>query len=241
MSRSVASARQRRTGESINSRPGTSIASQSAFAQQQQPNNVRIAKAPIQQVDQSVQQNPNGLPFTKLTVSDAIGLITLRLGRVEQYIMDTQNSDEGQNHSSTSNGNNTSMFDNSVLTNIISRLDSIEKKSSYDQVSKIEKELKETKDLLMSFILKFELLSKETGERFEDTESAITDIETYIKPISEYYNSQQNVEKEKEKEKEHNFETKESNNNNLTTEHEIEVEEGTQIIEDYNEELDENN
>jgi len=239
MSRSVASARQRRTGESINSRPGTSIASQSAFVQQQQPNNVRIAKVPIQQVDQSIQQNPNGLPFTKLTVSDAIGLITLRLGRVEQYIMDTQNSDEGQNHSSNSNGNNTSMFDNSVLTNIISRLDSIEKKSSYDQVSKIEKELKETKDLLMSFILKFELLSKETGERFEDTESAITDIETYIKPISEYYNSQQNVEKEKEKE--HNFETKESNNNNLKTEHEIELEESNQIIEDFNGELDENN
>ena len=35
-----------------------------------------------------IQETSNGLPFTKLTVSDAIGLITLRLGRVEQYLID---------------------------------------------------------------------------------------------------------------------------------------------------------
>ena len=195
MSRSVASARQRRTGETMMSRPGTSIASHAAFAPLPANNNVRIAKAPIQQ--QMEQPNPNGLPFTKLTVSDAIGLITLRLGRVEQHMIEMQNNDNSHSHSSNSNTNsNNSMFDNSVLTNIISRLDSIEKKTTFEQVNKLEKELKETKDLLMNFVLKFELLSKETGERFEDQESAIAEIENYIKPINEYYLAQINVEKE---------------------------------------------
>ena len=190
-SRSIAAARSRRAGESqppvSGGRPGTSIASHSAFSQQQMPqppNNVRVAKAPPSMQQQMPQ---NGLPFNKLSISDAIGLVTLRLGRVEQFLIDFENGDN------TKSGipENSKVIDNSVLTTIINRLDALEKKdpssfnttsfassfASLDQVAKIEKDVKESKDLLSHLIFKLELFSKETNERFVDFEGAIADIE----------------------------------------------------------------
>ena len=189
-SRSIAAARSRRAGESqppvSGGRPGTSIASHSAFVQQQMPpppsNNVRIAKAPMQQQQQQQQQQQvqGGLPFSKLSVSDAIGLITLRLGRIEQFVMESENDDVH----SQSKGNipeNSKIVDNSVLTTIINRLDSLEKREGSNNVASsvasLEKELKETKDLLSHLLFKFELFSKETNEKFGDFEGAITEIE----------------------------------------------------------------
>jgi hypothetical protein len=190
-SRSIAAARSRRAGESqppvSGGRPGTSIASHSAFANQMPAppsNNVRVAKAPMQQQQQ--QQMPqNGLPFSKLSVSDAIGLITLRLGRIEQFVMDFEN---GEVHSQSKSSNipeNSKIVDNSVLTTIINRLDSLEKRegsnviasSVASSVASLEKELKETKDLLSHVSFKLELFSKETFQRFEDYEMAIAEIE----------------------------------------------------------------
>jgi hypothetical protein len=199
-SRSIAAARARRSGEQqppiSGMRPGQSIATQAAFAQQpqyqQQPNNVRIARAPIQQQQQQQQvqqqqpvQNPNGLPFTKLTVSDAIGLITLRLGKVEQFIIDLENGQHtiGSNTTSTI-PENSKIIDNSVLTTIINRLDSLEKRETpvfnLDQINSLEKELKETKQLLTSFMLKFDLYAKETNDKFTDIDFAISDLENNI-------------------------------------------------------------
>jgi hypothetical protein len=190
-SRSIAAARSRRAGESqppvSGGRPGTSIASHSAFVQQQMPpppsNNVRIAKAPMQQRQQRQQQQQvqGGLPFSKLSVSDAIGLITLRLGRIEQFVMESENDDVH----SQSKGNipeNSKIVDNSVLTTIINRLDSLEKREGSNaavasSVANLEKELKETKDLLSHLLFKFELFSKETNEKFGDFEGAIAEIE----------------------------------------------------------------
>ena len=194
-SRSIAAARARRSGESqppvSGLRPGQSIASQAAFAQQsqyqQQPNNVRVARAPIQQ--QQVQQQPvknaNGLPFTKLTVSDAVGLITLRLGRVEQFMIDLENGQHTINSDSSSSiPENSKLIDNSVLTTMINRLDSLEKRENstnvVDQMTRLEKELKESRELLTSFMLKFDLFVKDTNDKFNDFETAITDIEKNI-------------------------------------------------------------
>lgn len=198
-SRSIAAARSRRAGESqppvSGGRPGTSIASHSAFVpQQMQPpsNNVRVAKAPIQQPSLQQQAPPtNGLPFNKLSISDAIGLITLRLGRVEQFVIDYENSEISPNTQSGINiPNNSKIIDNSVLSNIISRLDTLEKKdpsavsnsstANNEQISKIEKDLKETKDLLSHMLFKFELFSKETNDKFNDFECAISAIEKNI-------------------------------------------------------------
>jgi hypothetical protein len=201
-SRSIASARQRRSGDPPSqmnsSRPGTSIASQSAFIPATP--NVRIAKAPIMEQQQSIQ--PNGLPFTKLTISDAIGLITLRLGKVEQFMIDTVNGG-AFNNDNDSHSNNKITIDNSILTSIISRLDSLEKKqlnsnssvnstasnnlenANGEKINKLEKDLRDTKDLLMSFIMKCDLLTRETGQRFSEIETAISGIEKYIQPVTE--------------------------------------------------------
>ena len=198
-SRSIAAARSRRAGETqppvSGGRPGISIASQSSFVPQQQyqqmssqsnNTNARVSKSSSQQSrSQQAPANPpsNGLPFTKLSISDAIGLITIRLGRVEQFVIDYENGN-GNNHSTIPD--NSKIIDNSVLTTMLNRLDSLEKRDSStgnsssisnEQISKIEKDLKETKDLLSHFLFKFELFSKETSERFSDVEGAITEIE----------------------------------------------------------------
>ena len=192
-SRSIAAARSRRAGESqppvSGGRPGTSIASHSAFVPQQQmppppSNNVRVAKPPIQQ---QVQPQSNSLPFSKLSISDAIGLVTLRLGRIEQFVIDYENGEVSTNRTiGESIPENSKVIDNSVLTSMINRLDSLEKREpsiissssvNNEQVSKIEKDLKETKDLLAHMLFKFELFSKETNDKFSDFENAFAEIE----------------------------------------------------------------
>ena len=192
-SRSIAAARSRRAGESqppvSGGRPVTSIASHSAFVQQQMPppppNNVRVAKAPMQQQQQQIPQQ-GASPFTKLSISDAIGLVTLRLGRVEQFIIDFENGEiEGQHPKSggSSIPENSKIVDNSVLTTIVNRLDALEKRESSgpngiaSSIASLEKDLKETKDLLSHFLFKYELFTKETGDKFSDFEGAISDIE----------------------------------------------------------------
>jgi hypothetical protein len=191
-SRSIAAARSRRAGESqppvSGGRPVTSIASHSAFVQQQMPpppqNNVRVAKAPMQQQQQQMPQQ-GASPFTKLSISDAIGLVTLRLGRVEQFIIDFENG-EIEGHHPNSGGpsipENSKIVDNSVLTTIVNRLDALEKRdgsstSITSSIASLEKEMKEAKDLLSHLLFKYELFTKETNEKFGDFEGAISEIE----------------------------------------------------------------
>ena len=165
-SRTLAAAKARRAGEKAppvsGNRPGTSIGSQAAFAQQlppnmgynmpPPPNNVRIARAAVPQprnpqpppeqyqqfYKQSPQQQPhmqpnqqpqpeNSLPFSKLSISDAIGLITLRLGRVEQWIIETDNENENKETSTSSIPDNHKLIDNAMFATIINRLDALEK------------------------------------------------------------------------------------------------------------------
>jgi hypothetical protein len=52
--------------------------------------------------------------------------------------------------------------------------------ANVEKISKLEKELRDTKDLLMSFIMKCDLLTRETGQRFSEIESAISGIEKFI-------------------------------------------------------------
>ena len=149
-SRSIAAARNRRAGDPVQqqqppNRPGTSIGSSAAFQTQTQYG--KKVPQQSQKNDPPPPPNPN-VPFSKISVSDAIGLITLRLGKVEQYIIDTQHDSESGNGSGSGGGGfslpeNTQLVDNSVFTSIINRLDSIEKKDlqSKQLLTKIEQEL----------------------------------------------------------------------------------------------------
>jgi hypothetical protein len=263
-SRSLAAARARRSGDQpapvSGNRPVTSIGSQAAFAQQMPhgmgynmpppPNNVRTARSMQPQQNQQFQQQMNqqqppqqdGLPFSKLSISDAIGLITLRLGRVEQWIIDTdQENGEGQKSSSNfSIPDNHKIIDNSVLTTIINRLDAIEKNgisnSSYqpeeinkltedikklteqftrmgddvtkhtlelakhnEQIFRFNRDLTETKDILKSFMIKYDMFAQEISQNFSDYEIALGDLEKRL-PITEneVSNIEENVSNEQE-------------------------------------------
>lgn len=175
-SRSIAAARARRGNEQappINgSRPVTSIGSQAAFANMPpQPSNIRIARGPpmppqqqqmYQQMppppSQMYQQMPSPqmlqspqpnttLPFSKLSISDAIGLVTLRLGRVEQFIIDLENGEHQHLNVSSSNiPDNSKIIDNSVLSSMINRLDSLEKRepatANNEQIVQVAEDIK---------------------------------------------------------------------------------------------------
>jgi hypothetical protein len=250
-SRSLAAARARRSGENpppvSGNRPITSIGSQAAFAQQMPnemsynmpppPNNVRTSKTMQSQKQQnqskSISQQYNQfyeqqtqsqqLPFNKISISDAIGLITLRLGRVEQWIIESEHETESnQNSISLSNNisDNEKIIDSSVLNNIINRIDVLEKNNgnnfnqteeitkltdeikqireqitkisndtskhmldiskNTEQVLRFNRELTETKDILKSFMVKYDLFAQEISQNFNDYETALSDLEKKI-------------------------------------------------------------
>jgi hypothetical protein len=245
-SRSLAAARSRRAGETAppvsGNRPGTSIGSHAAFAPQgyQQPQgqapNARTSRGPPQQqnnayqnVKQSQEQNQNGLPFTKLSISDAIGLITLRLGRVEQWVIETEHDSEMRQHEGMSSERNnlpenSKIIDNSVFSSIINRLETVEKKETgtvnnevvtklsedvlklteqlsrigdegikhnlaiskhTEQLFRFERELVETKDILKTFMIKYDLFAADTNNKFSDYEFALSELEKNIQPLAE--------------------------------------------------------
>jgi hypothetical protein len=226
-SRSLAAARARRAGENAppvsGNRPGTSVNSHAAFAPQQSPN-VRVAKSqqmPQKQYQKTQMQDPaqdqtkKGLPFTKLSISDAIGLITLRLGRVEQWVLDTEHENETNPQNLPENAK---IIDNSVFASIMNRLETIEKtpasaatgnnadvldqvtllntqiakvieegnkhtlaiSKQAEQLLRFERELVETKDILKTFMIKYDGFTEETNNKFSDFELAMADLEKNI-------------------------------------------------------------
>lgn len=241
-SRSLAAARAKRAGESAppvsGNRPGTSIGSHAAFAPQQQtapsynnnmqPNNVRTGRAAPQQqqqnkvyqdIPQSQQQTKKDKPFNKITVSDAIGLITIRLGRVEQWIIDTENDTENSESHTLNLPENSKIIDSSILNNFVSRLDSLEKKEPgtvnseeilklsesvtklteqitrigdegikqsliiskhTEQIFKFDRDLVETKDLLKTFMMKYDMFANDTNNKFSDYELALSELEKNV-------------------------------------------------------------
>ena len=171
-SRSIAAARNRRAGDPApTSRPGTSIAAQPAFSQQQSKRSVTAQN--------STPNVPVNTVSAKLSISDAIGLITLRLGRVEQFIIEAEHN--GALTSSSSIPDNAHLVDKSVINSIVNRLDSLEKKekesSNNQQTTKLENELRDIKDLLMSQMVKYEKFTLETNKRFEEVDEAFVELE----------------------------------------------------------------
>ena len=173
-SRSIAAARNRRAGDPApTSRPGTSISAQPAFSQQQQQSKRSVT------AQNSTPNVPVSANNVKLTISDAIGLITLRLGKVEQFIMEAEHN--GGFTASSSIPDNAHLIDKSVINSIVNRLDSLEKKekesSNNQQASKLENELRDIKDLLMSQMVKYEKFTLETDKRFLDIDEAFIELE----------------------------------------------------------------
>lgn len=205
----------------------TARAMQPSNQQYQQYNNKQPPQQYQQYYDQHQQQqhqqhqhNQQGsLPFSKLSISDAIGLITLRLGRVEQWVIDTEHENESGSKSVLEGGSvpdGHKIIDNATLTTIINRLDSLEKNGgpgapseditkliedvkslteqfkrmgddvsrhnielakNTEQVFRFNRELTETKDILKSFMVKYDMFAQETAQNFSDYEVALGDLE----------------------------------------------------------------
>ncbi len=201
-SRSIAAARQKRAGEQNNNtsqgKPVTSISSQAVFAQQQQqirnpqqqvgklPSQVKPRSAPQMQ-SQPVSQAQQQKQLNKISISDAIGLITLRLGKLEKFIQESLE-DGGSPFSSNNynyeNNDNMKLVSDEVFENIINRLNKLE--SSFNSINlnesfnKVNKDIKDIKDSFNSLNVKINNFIKETHDKFVDYEAAIVEIEKTI-------------------------------------------------------------
>lgn len=204
-SRSIAAARNRRSGDSSSSqpqisRPNRSIGGQASFAGIQQPppqqQNRRsiqpqlqqqsIPQPQIQQQQQQIQQQQGLTPITKLSVSDAIGLVTLRLGRLETFMYDVQAGVVGGN--SKELPENTQLVDKSVMTSIINRLETLEKRENTNTInpvlttaiSKIEKEIKDIKELLNSHITTYSNFVNDTQTQILEINGVLDDFDNKL-------------------------------------------------------------
>jgi hypothetical protein len=207
-SRSIAGARNRRAGEPAQPprpRPNTSIASQGAFLQQQYQQQQQQQQPQQQQVRQQHQQQPrqqqnrkpaydNSIPIqgnnnTKISISDAIGLITIRLGRMEQYLQGIQEKDD---LSLSQSDNNLQLVDKDVIHNLTERIYTIENKKPdatlaseittqiTNQISSLEKEIKVLKELLDSHITNMNVFIDETDKNFNDVDNGFVELEKNI-------------------------------------------------------------
>ena len=130
--RANAAAIQRRTAGAQNNvaPPGGSRPPQQQ--QQMRPQQQQQQLRPQQQQPirpQAQQPQPQVVQQPKMSVSDAIGLITLRLGRVETFIQKLPPLDQiGANYSGEMGevGENMRVVDEAVFTNIVARLEKVE-------------------------------------------------------------------------------------------------------------------
>ncbi len=151
-SRSIAAARNRR----VNEPPKPPQAQQQmkppmrtqAQIKTQQAQQQALAQQALAQQQQAQQQQVHQ-PIGKMTISDAIGLITIRLGRVEQRLTNTPVSETPPN---------SQLVDNSVFETILNRLELLEKREQS----------------LVDELNAFKTLS---NERFADIDEAFISIE----------------------------------------------------------------
>ena len=110
----------------------------------QQQNNGRPGQRPGQQYQTQsqvqAQQNP------KISISDAIGLVSLRIGRLEQFMYKINNEGMPSDESELDLGVNDRIVDEDVFRSIVSRIESLEQNLVSTQNSSNNSELSLTAD-----------------------------------------------------------------------------------------------
>ena len=115
--------------------------------------------------------------FSKLSISDAIGLITLRLGKVEQFLIDQQNNPTSSNNTDISPG-----VDNTLLTSLTRRLDEMEKKEKPSNITELKTEISTLNVTINELHKQLDEIKTETFNKFQDYETAIIDLENRVLP-----------------------------------------------------------
>lgn len=122
---------------------------------------------PPPQINQAQQQGQGQqVPFNRITVSDAIGLITIRLGRVEQLLHKTDLTNMSKPMELPPNSQ---IVDNSVFQTILSRLDLLEKRDN-----DLKKELVGEMTKLIS---EFRTI---VDTRFQEIDDAFVELESHL-------------------------------------------------------------
>ena len=140
----------------------------------QQPMSQQQQMPPQQQRANTAYGQPGG----KISISDAIGLTTIRLGKVEKFIQQLQ--EEGGLNSNFEIPDNAQLIDKSVIANIISRIDSLEKRDGTnmnEKIGRLETEIRSIRDLLNNTKSSFDTYVQSNEKRFEDIETAFVDLE----------------------------------------------------------------
>ena len=193
-SRSIAAARNRRAGDSgLQARmpvkhPVKSIQNPNVYANHNNNGHHKMGN-----MSNTMNSNNNGLPFSKLTVSDAVGLITLRLGKVEQHLIDMQN---GDGNTSFTSDDTTKSLDNSVITTIVNRLDALEKKDIHTQsvIKNIHDEIASIKKNLDKVSEMNSKMEHNMSVKFDEIDMGFVEIEKSIDEIMTIDNANQAVE-----------------------------------------------
>ena len=147
--RSVQAAQRRRAGPQEGGMPGTkgpqpSINSAQLFANQARPGSgpnmptgrlagqqAAMQQKQMQQSQHQQQQQPEGISgVSKMTIAQAITLITLRLGAVETKMMALEHESPQGTGTSFDGQENMVLIDKNVIQSIVSRLESLEKRST---------------------------------------------------------------------------------------------------------------
>ena len=147
---------------------------QTVIQQRQIPHPQHPQPPPQQNSNPKVESKP------KMTIGDAIGLATIRLSRVEQFIQQIQTEGININSQSLPPSN---FMDNGVIENIIIRLSTLEANSNEsepdlntilsstqlfeERLHIIECNVKDTNDLLLKVMLKFDKFIDDTVSKFE--------------------------------------------------------------------------
>jgi hypothetical protein len=162
-------------------------------------------KNQIQQKQQIQQQDIKNEP-TKISVSDAIGLITLRLGRLENITKNVDlysNEPNDENKGLSGNYSSSATFDDVVARSIISRLEDLEKKINSpnkqvdekfavltEKIVQLESELRSSKDS----IFKLQTMTLDTSQKIM---SIMLPVST---PVQEVPSSSNYIEEEQQEE-----------------------------------------
>jgi hypothetical protein len=133
------------------------------------------------------QYNPKQAPVKqierpKISISDAIGLTTIRLSRIEQIIdklHGTNTDSESFVNQFSDNVNNSDVFE--IINTRLNNIEQIINNNKLNErLIKCENDLTDTKGLLIQLVLKHEKLSTDLNLKLADVLQNVNSHETYI-------------------------------------------------------------
>jgi len=184
--RSVQAAQRRRTGpvETIPTRgPQPSINSSQMFANQSRP-----GQRPARQ--QQSENNGSIGGIGKMTLPQAITLITLRLGSLENKILNiNQQYSSGENMGQSINEENMALIDQDIIDSIASRLESLEKRSTTTSTPEVNL-LKQNIETLKQTIIQNKTISSKENK---DLKLEIDNLKQELFQMKDLLSSIQNI------------------------------------------------